>query len=326
MQEEKISTKQIIEGIAVFIITILVLALMLEGMLVFKNRDGKNYDIEMWKYSRSLKRVSANPKLGHEHIPNKSAKLQNVDIKINSLGMRGAEPSTDASKTIIFLGSSIALGWGVLEEEIYPSLLQKELQTAHPEQKIQIYNAGVGNYNTQREVDAFFANQAEKIKPDIIVLNYFIRDAEIIPAPKSNWLLENSQLAVTIWSRIEQFKRKFGVEKSFEQHYKDIYADDYAGWLEAQKSFTKLADYAKANNVRVIVLMIPDIHNLTNYPFDFIHDKVKALAQANGFEFVDSLASFKQIAKQEDLWAMPGDPHPNALGHRILADSLKGLL
>ncbi len=319
MQEHKPS---LAESIIVFVVTILILAVVLEFILVFKNKDGRNYDIEMWKYSRELKRVSDNPRLGHEHIPNKSAKLQNVDIRINSLGMRGDEPK-QADTKILLLGSSITFGWGVAENKIYPELLEAKLEASG--KNVEVYNAGIGNYNSPREIELFFS-KLEKIHPDIIILNSFIRDAELIPAPKRNWLLENSQLAVTIWSRLEQFKRKFGVEKSFEEHYKDIYADDYPGWIEMQKAFERLSAYAQANKVRVIVTMIPDIHNLKNYPFEFIHEKTARLAQANGFEFVDFLDSFKDIADQSTLWAMPGDPHPNETGHRLIVNQLYNYL
>lgn len=340
----------LVSSILVFIVTIVLLAGLLEVFLVIKNGDGKNYDIEMWKYSRELKRISANPNLGHEHIPNKSAKLQNVDIHINSFGMRGAEPNPQADLKILCMGSSITFGWGVDEDKIYPELLKKDLNTfiaenpgaavilsSRSERKdpgknsasndfsVDVMNAGIGNYNTVREVELFLTKYKD-LKPNVIILGSFIRDPEIIPAPKRNWLLENSQLAVTLWSRFEQFKRASGLESSFEQHYKNIYKDDYEGWIKTQEAYKKLADYAKANNIRVIVAMIPDIHNLHNYPFIYIHEKVRLLAEANGFEFIDLYDSFSTIETQEEIWAMPGDPHPNALGHKLIGEQILNYL
>jgi lysophospholipase L1-like esterase len=309
-----------IENTIVFLVTILIMAVALEGFLVFQNKDGKNYDVEMWKYSRSLKIISKYERLGHEHNPGYTARLQNVDIRINDIGMRGAEPIRMADTKIMMLGSSITLGWGVPEDQIYPSILKQRLQSL-TKNSLEVFNAGVGNYNTYREVEAFFLKY-KVLKPDIIVLNYFVNDAEILPAPKSNWLLENSQLAVLLWSRLEQIKTKFGVQESFEEHYKNIYKDDFEGWILTQKSFAKLAKYANDRNIPVIVAMIPDIHNLKNYPFGFIHEKIKKLSEDNGFVFVDLYDSFKNIDKPEEIWAMPGDPHPNAKGHQMIADQL----
>jgi len=320
----KTQSPSVLENAIVFLVTILIMAVALEGFLVFQNKDGKNYDVEMWKYSRSLKKISTKKELGHEHISNHSARLQNVDIRINNLGMRGGEPHLKADTKIIMLGSSITLGWGVSEELIYPSILKQSLQ-ARTNRSIEVFNAGVGNYNTFREVESFFLKY-KTLNPDIIVLNYFANDAEILPAPKSNWLLENSQLAVLLWSRLEQIKTKFGVQESFEEHYKNIYQNDFEGWILTQKSFAKLGKYANDRNIPVVVAMIPDIHNLKNYPFGFIHKKIKKLSEDNGFEFVDLYDSFKNIEKPEEIWAMPGDPHPNAKGHQLIANQLLPVL
>jgi len=320
----KTQSPSVLENAIVFLVTILIMAVALEGFLVFQNKDGKNYDVEMWKYSRSLKKISTKKELGHEHISNHSARLQNVDIRINNLGMRGGEPHLKADTKIIMLGSSITLGWGVSEELIYPSILKQSLQ-ARTNRSIEVFNAGVGNYNTFREVESFFLKY-KTLNPDIIVLNYFVNDAEILPAPKSNWLLENSQLAVLLWSRLEQIKTKFGVQESFEEHYKNIYQNDFEGWILTQKSFAKLGKYANDRNIPVVVAMIPDIHNLKNYPFGFIHKKIKKLSEDNGFEFVDLYDSFKNIEKPEEIWAMPGDPHPNAKGHQLIANQLLPVL
>ena len=78
-----------------------------EGFLRVKNYDMKNYDIEMWKYAKKLKRPSPNPMLGHEHINNSSAVLQSVEISINNFGMRGKEIlNKNERNRILFLGSS----------------------------------------------------------------------------------------------------------------------------------------------------------------------------------------------------------------------------
>jgi hypothetical protein len=67
--------------------------------------------------------------------------------------------------------------------------------------------------------------------------------------------------------------------------------------------------------------MIPDIHNLIEYKFGFIHERMRVLARDLGFEFVDLLPIMKGH-RPEELWAMSGDPHPNALGHQLVAEAL----
>jgi len=44
-----------------------------------------------------------------------------------------------------------------------------------------------------------------------------------------------------------------------------------------------------------------------------------------GYRFVDLLPAFGALSP-EQVWAMPGDPHPNALGHKLMAEALAPLL
>ena len=83
--------------------------------------------------------------------------------------------------------------------------------------------------------------------------------------------------------------------------------------------------------VRSIGVHIPrlpliHIHNLKNYPFISIHEKIARIAQAHGFEYLDFYESLKDTADQSSLWAMPGDPHPNTQGHRLMANQLYNYL
>ena len=104
---------------------ILILAasiIIIEGIIRIINSDMKNYDIEMWRYSNELK--IQDPILGHNHLKNKSSILQGVEIKLNSEGMRSDEFDIN-DKKILFLGSSISLGWG-LNKKILTLKLYKQ--------------------------------------------------------------------------------------------------------------------------------------------------------------------------------------------------------
>jgi hypothetical protein len=90
-------------------------------------------------------------------------------------------------------------------------------------------------------------------------------------------------------------------------------------------AFAKLADYARTNQVRVTLAMVPDIHNLTNYPLGFVHDIFENIAHKNEFTYVDLLPSLSGL-KSQDIFAMAGDPHPNARGHALMAEALFPIL
>jgi len=83
----------------------------------------------------------------------------------------------------------------------------------------------------------------------------------------------------------------------------------------------ELAEYAKAHNIHIYLAMTPDVHNLIDYKFRFVHEIMRQVAGEYGYTYIDLLPPMLGRPPQ-DLFAMPGDPHPNALGHKLMADAI----
>lgn len=313
--------KKKITNTALVIVSIFVALVLGESLLVLKNRDMKNYDIEMWRYAKTLKCLSTNPVLGHEHIPNKQSVLQGVSIRTNNLGLRGADVDINAPKKrrILFLGSSATLGWGVLEEDTLTHILDVNMGP-----NTEVLNAGIGNYNAVRYVELFMT-KLYVLNPTDIVIHFFQNDAEVLQTSSGNWFLRNSQFAVTLW-RIYQRLASDESENSLVDYYHTLYQPDATGFQEMEKAFDRLEEYTRGNGINVYFVIMPDFHNITNYQFDFVNDIMKVEAQNRGFNYIDLLPAFKDIEQSQTLWAMPSDPHPNALAHKIMADYLVDLL
>lgn len=315
-------SKQTLISLGVLLVTSLLAIGAAEGILRVKNSSMRNYDIEMWRYSKELKLLSDNPKLGHDHVRNASATLQSVPLRINEWGLRGGPvKQPPEGRRILVLGGSITLGWGVPEEDILTTRLQKSFEASG--QKVEVLNGGVGNYNAERYTERFFT-QLAALKPTDIVVHYFLRDAEKLEPGGGNWFLRNSQLAVTLWIAVTRLANKSG-EKSLLDHYRAVYDPQQPGFKEMKASLARIADYAKAKGVRIYLAMTPDVHNLKNYEFGFVHEAMRQIASEDGYRYVDLLPPMVGLAP-EQLWAMPGDPHPNALGHKLMAEALYPLL
>jgi lysophospholipase L1-like esterase len=308
-----------LSSLVVVAVSLAVSFVAVEILLRVKNSSMTNYDIEMWRYAKELKVKSPDPALDFDHVKSKSATLQSVEVRLNEWGLRGEQvKAADAdTRRILFLGGSITLGWGVPEAETVEERLEKMLADAG--EKVEVLNAGVGNYNTQRYVSRFFKEQAE-LKPTDIVVHYFLRDAEDLPPGGGNWLLRNSQAAVTLWIAYHRLFDKKG-EQTLVEHYRKVYEPGAPGFVAMQARLKDLADYAKARNIRLYLAMTPDVHNLVDYKFRFVHETMRQVAESRGYTFVDLLPAMLG-RRPEELFAMPGDPHPNALGHKLMAETL----
>jgi lysophospholipase L1-like esterase len=313
--------KRIALSTALFLFSTVIALGLAEAILRVKNSSMKNYDIEMWRYARELKIPNPDPKLGHDHVKQSEAVLQSVNMRLNEWGLRGGPVAAHPTRRILFLGGSITLGWGVKEEDTTTARVQRILREQEP--GVEVLNGGVGNYNAERYVARFFT-QLRELNPTDIVVQYFVRDAEQLDASSGNALLRNSELAVTLWIAASRLREKLG-ESSLTQHYADVYREDQPGFVEMKSSLRKLADYARANDIRIYLAMTPDVHNLKQYQLGFVHDMVKHIAAEDGYRYIDLLPAFGGLSPEE-VWAMPGDPHPNALGHELMAKAVAPLL
>ncbi len=307
-------------GLAVLFMGALAVSL-LGGELILRlqNSSMKNYNIEMWRYAKELKTRSERPELGHEHLRNKSDILQSVEIRLNEFGLRGGplESLAPGGRRILVLGGSIALGWGVPEDDTVSGVLERMFRDAGD--AVQVLNAGVGNYNALRYTENYFRNLKETGPTDIIVL-YFLRDAEELDPGGGNFLLRNSQLAVTVWAAFQNVMAPHG-ENVLIDHYNAVYDPASPGFQTMRAELGRLAEEARSHNIRIYLAMMPDVHNLVDYPFMTIHEQMREIAGELGYTYVDLLPGFLNL-EPEEIWAMPGDPHPNARGHRIMAEQL----
>jgi hypothetical protein len=313
-----------IHSVIVVCLSLLISFGLAEGLLRIKNRSMTTYDIEMWRYGRELKIRSPDSKLDFDHVKSKSAILQNVEIRLNDHGLRGGplSPLPSGGRRILFLGTSNTLGWGVPERDTVEARLETMLSAIdkHP---VQVLNAGIGNYNTERYVSRFFYELTD-LHPTDIVVHYALRDAEDLPAGGGNFLLRHSELAVTLWGAYQRLVGRRG-DQAMVQSYRDVYQPHSPGLIKMKEKLKELSEYAKAYNIRLYLAVTPITYNLVDYKFGFAHDIMKQISAEYGYMYCDQLSTMKGVPPK-DIWAMPTDPHPNALGHRLMAEAILPML
>lgn len=301
--------------------------LAIEGMTRLFLDTGTLYELEMWKYARQVKMRDYRPDIGHRHRANAEAELMGHVVRTNSYGFRGPEIAAQAGHGVVriaFLGDSVAMGWGVEEQEAFPFRILDALQREG--RKVDGYNMGVGNFNTTQEV-ALYKDVGARLKPDIIVLCYFINDAEPMPDYSENgWLDEHSAAWVVIKYRLDAVIRKLGDAPDWKKYYRGLYADQAPGWAKTQQAIADLAIAARKSGTPLIVFNFPELHELKPYPFEDVTAKVRAIVQRQEVPFVDLLPAVDRL-DPPSLWVTVPDPHPNGRADAALADGMvEGLL
>ena len=306
----------------ILITSITIIFIVIETFLRIKNHFVINYDVEMWKYSKELKTAVKNSKINHIHKKNKSAILQNVEIKINSLGMRGDEEDIQnwqsSDLKILFIGSSIMLGWGVKEKFVLNNIVE-DLAKKNDKSWATL-NSGIGNYNTQRYVNNYLENN-KNLNPDIIIVQYFINDAEILTSNRGNLITRNFHLGVLLWKYISLFEDDLSV-RNIDDYYKKIYKDEKTNKI-VKRNLLKLKKHCKDKNIRCILVYTPDIDLLkSGYNFKFIKKYLLEIVKELDMEFLDVTDAIKDNINLKMTNIEYKDRHPNSKAHEIIGETI----
>jgi len=318
-------TKEILKNIGLSLFTIIIVFILAEVGFRIYTSSNIIYDIEMHKYAKQLKRQSDIEGLSHEHIPNSEATLMNVDVKINSSGFRDDElkDKSEFDNRIMLVGSSITMGWGVERKDNLESKLEDNFKKANF--NIDVVNTGIGNYNTVLE-EKLLKKNIKIVKPDIVILHYFINDCEVLGAGNHNIFIENSYLVAYLYVRIAQaMHAKSNHYSSIGEYYRNLYNDDSEGWNAAKIAIKDMNKTCEENGSKFIVMIQPDLHNLAiDSKQEECYSIIKNYLNSQSIDYLNLSAPFRSNFgdKPMDIWVHEDDSHPNKEGHKVIADNL----
>ena len=155
-------------------------------VLVWQERLARDPDSGWWRfqtppiylfepgYQVSGQVAVYDEELGWTNVPSSVSTTFGRELTINSKGHRGPERSfakPPGISRILVLGDSYTWGYGVADQEVFPALLQQELQTAPT--TWQVLNAGVSGWGTDQEY-LYLRAEGFRYEPTIVVLALFV--------------------------------------------------------------------------------------------------------------------------------------------------------
>jgi lysophospholipase L1-like esterase len=310
-----------VRAAAVFIGLPLVIA---ELVLRVADPIGIRYLFEAREY---FTHMVPDPDCAYVHQPGLHRRLQGVDVRINSLGLRGAEipaAKPGAARRLLVLGDSIVFGWGVEEEDTFPSRMRETLRRDQPEWEVAA--AGVGSWNVRTERE-FLRSRWDRLQPDALVLVLGENDAE----PKSSGRLDvpEARFRPGPEPRTAERLARFAATRSYlaaavrwlvvapraGAAHLAYFAPESAAWRDARLAFAEIVGMCRERGVPLIV---------------FVHGDGRSESSRAG------LASWSAAARDEGLepevfpdalWGRSYrnshvDSHPNPAGHALMASAI----
>lgn len=285
------------------------------------------YNIEMVKYASKLKMRDPEGLVSHLHKPNAQANLMGVDIQLNSLGHRSRELESNKKSNeqrVYLMGASGTLGWGVPQEETYSSLLEKELNANKLQTHYEVINAGIGNYGTKAQY-LLLKKQLDQVKPDHVVLTYYVSDVIPREVGNDNPIYHYSYLAAYLANAANVVTYALGGKSSLSEYYGQFYDEKNPHWIQAKENINEIKKLCEQHGITFSIVMLPDIHNLTQgTPLKVIYEKIEADFIGMGIKTLNIFSALQTefAGREQEIWIQANDPHPNAKGHKVIADQL----
>ena len=307
--------------IAALAVAILIFCGALEVALRIAFARSLDFSMEMWKYAVALKHPVPDPNLSFAHVPGRSAFLMGAPVSINSHGLRDREYSEAKPPgvyRIVMLGDSTTFGWGVTEEQTVAKILERAMNKTG-NRRFEVLNAGVGNYGTVQEYNHYLTYD-RAFHPDLVILEYFINDAEPVPVERNTALIRRSYLLAFTISRLDAMLRLAGARPNREAYYAGLYQDDRPGFQAAKQALAQLADATKGDGTQLLVAILPELHEINErYPYEREEQKIEAVLAAKQAPVMHLIEGLRGHGPESSLWVTPDDDHPNAKANALIA-------
>lgn len=253
----------------------------------------------------------------------------NVQIETNNEGWRNKSYPLEKSENtirIIMLGDSHMFGWGVSQDKRYSSVLEHKLNTGFPEKKWEIINTAVPGYNTYMEVETL-KRRALIYRPDIVIMEYIGNDLDLpnfIMASTDYLNFKKSFFVDFLKGQLGLLKIKFnliqpptfqafGGVRFVGEHDPSLVPKKYqhmVGWGSFKESMLELKKMQQKFNFEVVICITHD------WPPNY-QQKIIDLCSRLKFHVLVNLQKH-----EPSLILSQADPHPSALGHETIANSL----
>jgi len=203
------------------------------------------------------------------------------------------------------------------------AIFKQHQHAVGPVGRFEVINAGVGNYGTVQEV-TYYTERGRAFHPDLVVLQYFINDAEPVPRETKSFLRDRSYFIAFAISRFDGILRVAGRRPGWQDYYASLYDEGQPGWRAAKMAFADLARQTKNEGTRLLVALLPELHQINGeYPFAREHALVRSVLAAHGVPTLELIDGLRGHGPESSLWVTPLDDHPNAKANGLIAAQTK---
>jgi lysophospholipase L1-like esterase len=286
--------------------------------------------------------------------PGSHYEWQGIPVDINSHGLR--EPETTYEKPpntfrILNLGDSVAMGWGIREEDTYGQQLECLLNEKTDDNlRYEVINAGVPGWNLDNEL-AYLQAEGLKYEPDLILLDLTIVNdiygKSALVAHKRPALIEWLRANTYFWPFLTvqlrwleahaNGRERIGVIDPPTEPAKYFPMDSAADqWVEIWNPILAMHRLAQEHKARFMLVLFPLEFQVVDENYSTLpQELLTTKAIETDIPVLDLLPVFQQACQEKaggvcqledrylfaDVWM-----HPSAYGHKLIAMEVDAFL
>jgi D-alanyl-lipoteichoic acid acyltransferase DltB (MBOAT superfamily) len=286
---------------------------------------------ELWNvYSRSETRWDRLRDLGgvrdvtdarlEELVGPKTYVLNGTRLTVNSAGLRDREYTRvkgDGVFRIAVLGQSYVMGSGVDDHETFENILEDQLNAgrAAGATRIELINFGSPAYSALQQLALLELGKVAEFAPDLVLVVGHRTEVRLI-SDYAQKLLARSDLG-PLPPPIARLVSEAGVTAATDREMAQRLLQPRSGealvWI-----YGEMVSRIRAIGALSVFAYIPT----PTEKRDKHADTLLASAMASGFDALLDLGDVYRGSKDEDLIVASWDRHPNAKGHRLIAERL----
>lgn len=254
-------------------------------------------------------------------VPSKTTIVNGKTITTNQWGMRDKSyemQKPEGTYRIAMLGSSHVLGWGVNDSELFEPQIEERLNTelkGKPWDKYEILNFSMNGYSPICQITTIDKDVA-RFKPNAL---WFV--AHVVDP---FWVM--SRFAKAIRKDVPPpypYLAQLQKEVELDKNTPDLWAQRKLTprWKEMMKfAYEEIVKRAKAMGAEPVWIFMPGIVEHGESTED--GPIMLQLAKDAGFTTIVLPYSMYKAEPRDKLEIAPWDAHPNAYGHKLIADGL----
>ncbi len=268
-----------------------------------------------WKSLAGVRAINLRDDLlEYDLLPNLEIYYKRAAFSTNNWGMRDKEYTQlvpENTCRMALLGSSIVMGAGVTDREVFEWRLEEQLNDdSRLTKHVEILNFASGGYFPLHRM-AVLEEKAMAFNPDVVIYVSHPRN-ELT----SDYIVELYRKNITFPEEIEQILEATEIQESMAdiviQKRIQTVIDDITLTI-----YRRIADQSKANGILPIMVLVPRVDG---EEADDVRQVIQ-LGQEAGFIVIDLTDVYAEY-EPSAIWVAAWDHHPNSTGHALIAERL----